>query len=251
MGWVEINLNNLNDICVLFNIIIFLFVPLFLIIIRSIICRNVPKWDLFLAYNAIIIYAQVAFYLWIWRKWNTWTDDPDMDLNLGLGMLLIPSFTTGIVLMAACMACCVHSNGCWHSASLVETHDIYPFPEERAPESVRYLLNVIKKTGPTMVYGLCEKTGSREVGDTKIYFYDCAWWTQFKYTSWRNVSITGEEELEELLNKDKMFVLRVNVEFKPENEETSEKYEDWHGLEPSCQSCFRTTGSGNSDFGCA
>ena len=102
-----------------------------------------------------------------------------------------------------------------------------------------------------MVYGLCEKTGSREVGDTKIYFYDCAWWTQFKYTSWRNVSITGEDELEELLNKDKMFVLRVNVEFKPENEETSEKYEDWHGLEPSCQSCFRTTGNGNSNFGCA
>ena len=127
--------------------------------------------------------------------------------------------------------------------ALVDTHDIYPFPEERAPESVRYLLNVIKKTGPTMVYGLCENTGSREVGDNKIYFYDCAWWTQFKYTSWRNVSITGEDELEKLLNKDKMFVLRVNVEFKPENEETSAKYEDWHGLEPSCGSCFRTSGN--------
>lgn len=246
MGLVEIHLNRINDICILFNIIIFLFIPLFLIIIRSIICRNVPKWDLFLAYNAVIMHAQVVFYVWILIKWSTWTEDPDMDLTLGFGMFIIPSVTSGLVLLAACMACCLHSDGCWRGASRscsgVDTHHIYPFPEERTPESVRYLLNVIKKTGPTLVNGMCEKTGSTQIGDTTIYFYDCTSWSQFRYTSWRNVSITGEDEIEKLLNKDKMFVLRINVEFEPENEETAEKYEAWHGMEPSCGSCFKTTG---------
>ena len=40
-----LDLNRINDNCILFNIIIFLFIPLFLIIIRSIMCSNVPKCD--------------------------------------------------------------------------------------------------------------------------------------------------------------------------------------------------------------
>ena len=74
MGLLEIDLNRINDICILFNIIIFLLTPLFLIIIRSIICSNVPKWELYLAYNALIMYAQIIFYLWIWIKWSTWSN---------------------------------------------------------------------------------------------------------------------------------------------------------------------------------
>ena len=210
-------------------------------------CRNVPKWDLYLAYNALILYAQIGFYLWIWVKWSTWEKDPDMDMTPGFEMFLIPSLVNGVVLLAATFACFIHSTGCYKGVSRgcsgVDATDIYPFPEEKTPESVRYLLNVIKRTGPTLVSGKMEKTGSREVGDNKIYFYDCSWWRQFKYTSWRNLSITGEEEVEKLLIQEgKMFVLRINVQIKPENEETCEKYEAWHSMEPSCGSCYKTSG---------
>ena len=247
MGLLEIDLNRINDICILFNIIIFLLTPLFLIIIRSIICSNVPKWELYLAYNALIMYAQIIFYLWIWIKWSTWTEDLDMDMTIGVEMILIPALTSGLVLLAATFACCLHSNGCYGGVSRgcsgVDSTDIYPFPEEKTPESVRYLLNVIKKTGPTLVFGKMEKTGSREVGDNTIYLYDCSWWHQFKYMSWRNVSITGGDRVEKLLSQeDKMFVLRINVQFKPENNETFEKYEVWHSMEPSCGSCYKTSG---------
>ena len=57
------------------------------------------------------------------------------------------------------------------------------------------------------------------------------------------MSISGEEEVEKLLSQeDKMFVLRINVQFKPENDETFEKYEAWHSMEPSCGSCYKTSG---------
>ena len=248
MGLMEINLYRINDICILFNMIIFLFIPLLLIMIRSIICGNVPKWDLYLAYNAIILYAQLGFYLWIYINWNTWIDDPDMDTTLGFAMFFIPSITNALVLISATMACCcLHSNDCWkcmnRSCSGVDQVDIYPLPREKTPESIRYLLNVIKITGPTMVHGKMNQTGSREIGDTKVYFYDCAWWRQFKYTSWRNASITGEEQVEKLLEKkDKTFVIRINVEFQPENEETLKKYEAWHSMEPSLGSCYKRSG---------
>ena len=233
---------NYDGLTGLFLVVIFIVLPFLLSLVRCCIWRNVPKWDLFLAYNSLVWWPQVVFYIWL-----TYSCVQDRTA-IHWSYIVIICFLSSISVIAAVVSPCTHSGECWTGynkcCSGIEAIKIYPIPTVVSARQMRSRVKTLLDTGPTMVCGFMDQSGSKKVGDTTIYFWRVESWEQFVYRSWKNESIEGLDKVQEYINQGKTFMIRIKVEIEPKNIATDEKYSNWHGMtEPHFSGCWKTSGS--------
>ena len=233
---------NYDGVTGLFLVVIFIVLPSIISLIRCVIWRNVPKWDLFLAYTSLIWWPQVLFYTWL-----TYSCVQDRS-PIHYSLIIIICLLSTISIIAAVISPCTYSGDCWYNynkgCSGIESIKMHPVPRNVSVEEMEKLIKTILKTGPTMVCGFMYQKGSKKVGNTTIYFWTVESWEQFVYRSWKNELIEGLDEVQENINLGKTFVIRIIVEIEPKNLATDVKYNDWHGLtEPHFSWCWKTSGS--------
>ena len=207
----------------IFNLAILVILPILFIIIKSVSLRNYPKLDLFLLYNSIVFFAQIIFYACAIHSWGTtflYRSYPSYDSDPWVLVVMIVIFVLNFIIglfgfIVTNVSLMKNCGG--------ETQHHYPIPREETSEAIRKYIQVIAETGPTLVKGKMVKTGQ----DGNFFFWGCKWWSQFEYKSWRNVSVTGVEEIERWMQDGKCFMIRTHVVIEPDDLETKKQYEEW------------------------
>ena len=233
---------NYDGLTGLFLVVTFIILPFFLSLIRCCIWKNVPKWDLFLAYNSLVWWPQVVFYSWLTYSCV------QHRTAIHYSYIIVICFLAAFSVIALVVSPCCHSGECWagynKACSGIEAVKIYPIPTLVSGRQMKNLVKLLVDTGPTMVSGFMDQTGEKKVGDAYIYFWRVESWEQFVYRSWKNELVEGLDKVQEYISQGKTFMLRVRVELKPKNTATEERYNNWHGLgEPHFNNGWKTSGS--------
>ena len=231
----------INEELIIFNVVVFGVLPLLFILIR-LKNRNIPKIELFGAYASILFYAQTIFYSNLYGKkvahYYHITDFGNQNFafnivqtiitgflkELGLFLIVIIPFNLFVVTPGVLANLCC----CWY-CMLSNIDD--------SLDHVRTLLKTLEDTGPTMVRAKMDQRGATK--DWSFYVNDVQ---QFVYKTWKNKSISGVDEMEKILENDKIpLKLKFELEIKPEDDETEIEYLDWCWGFPILEEIVTTT----------
>ena len=229
--------DNANEELIIFNVVVFGVLPLLCILIR-LKNRNIPKIELFGAYASILWYAQTIFYSHLYGKQvldsyggpgnfalkiaNSLYEGMLRDLGL-FNAFIIPINVFVVTPGVLANLCC-----CWY-CMLNNIDD--------SLEHVRTLLKALEDTGPTMVRAKMDRFGATK--DWEFHVNDVQ---QFVYKTWKNVSISGVDEMEKILENGKIpLKLKFELEIKPEDEQTEMEYLEWCWDFPVLEEIVTTT----------
>ena len=199
---------------IVFNVVIFSLLPLLFMLIH-IKLRNIPKIELYGAYTSIIYYSQIIFYL------THYSSAVHIGISYVINIIVVDfgwflAFIVPVNFFVTAPGILAQLFCCWY-IMIPETDK----KDKSSIEYVRKLLEDLKETGPTLVRGKMTQQGTGrkyKVSDIE----------QFLYKTWKNVSISGVEEMEKLLETDKNALkIKVEVEIKPEVGDTEAEYLDW------------------------
>ena len=213
---------------IIFNVVMFALLPLPFILIR-LKNKNIPKIELYGAWASILWYAQMIFYFTLYGqhladyyKYTEFHHRSNFAEKLvetlyhgmlkDLGMFLIFIIpinifvvTPGVLANLFCCWFCILNN------------------LDDSEENVRTLIRNLEDTGPTMV-----RARMRKRGETKDWSFLVKDIEQFVYKVWKNDSISGVDEMEEVLENGKIpLKIKFELEVKPEDEKTEIEYLDW------------------------
>ena len=231
------NVDNTNEELIIFNVVVFGVLPLLCILIR-LRNRNIPKIELFGAYASILWYAQIIFYSHLYGKQvlDSHSSRGNFALNIAnafyrgmfkeLGLFntfIIPINVLVVTPGVLANLCC-----CWY-CMLSKIDD--------SLDHVRTLLKALEDTGPTLVRAQMDQFGA-----TKDWEFHVNEVQQFVYKTWKNVSISGVDEMEKILENGKIpLKIKFELEIKPEDEKTEMEYLDWCWGYPVLEEIVTTT----------
>ena len=210
---------------IIFNVVMFALLPLPFILVR-LKNKNIPKIELYGAWASILWYAQIIFYSILYGQhvidYYNHHSNSNFAVNLAgaliygwltdLGMFLI--FIIPINIFVVTPGVLANVFCCWYCI-LDKLDD--------SEENVRSLIRNLEDTGPTMV-----RANMRKRGETKDWSFLVKDVEQFVYKIWKNDSISGVDEMEEVLKNGKVpLKIKFELEVKPEDEKTEIEYLDW------------------------
>ena len=178
--------------------------------------KYIAKKDIFLAWNSVASLNGIA--LWTWISVSQLVKHLPFEFSATCSSVFLVSWFFELVASVYYIRC--------------SGRKVRP----KLMKDVEKLLSNIKKTGPSLVRGQMyvtrvEESSAGEGGTITITttYWDWSWWEQFQYKSWRNSTLSGFEEAEDILRSSKLFLLILKVDIVPENESTLQHYRTWLG----------------------
>lgn len=217
-------------------ILIYIALPVFLILLRCITIKNIPKTDIFFLFNAFTAWFWIIWFLFLYncpeQEW--WPFG-------GLQGETAAFMTLGSV-MSFILAVVFEPMHAWSFTCGLSDSEHQPLPIEfdaTSVEEFRDTIAQIQDTGPTLIAGVVVEHDSFKIKQSRTSFWGLGGWEQFPYKSWVNLrqphpyfhqdelEAGNFHDLDDVFSHPGPLLIKTTLDVLPANDITAEKYKSW------------------------